>query len=177
MKKPTLIQHLRSNPGAAIAASITLLFSLGVASASAQSQTLVTRHTRDAVSKGQVAFVQHLDPGQTLHLVIGLPLRNQENPNSFIQNLYNPNSPNYRHYLRVEQFTRMFGPTQEDYEAVIRFAQRNGFVVSGTASNRLIVEVDASVASIERAFNVTMNVYQHPTEKQDLLCTGPRANG
>jgi subtilase family serine protease len=158
MNKSMLIQHLKSNPGGAIAASIALLFSIGVTTASAQSQTLLTRHTRDAVSQGRAAFVQHLDSGQTLHLVIGLPLRNQENLNSFLQGLYDPNSPNYRQYLSVEQFTQMFGPTGADYDAVIKFAQSNGFVVSGTAPNRLIVEVDASVANIESAFNVPIKV-------------------
>jgi subtilase family serine protease len=166
MKKTMLVRHLRSNPGAAIAASITLLFSVGATTASAQSQALLTRHTRDAVSQGQVAFVQHLNPAQTLHLVIGLPLRNRADLDSFLENLYNPGSPNYRQYLSGEQFTEMFGPSQTDYDAVIRFAQRNNFIVSGTAPNRLILEVDASVSNIEKAFNVTMNVYQHPTENR-----------
>jgi kumamolisin len=125
MKKPILTQHLKSNAGAAIAASITLLFSFGAMTAFAQSQALPTRHTRDAVSQGQAAFVQHLDPNQRLHLVIGLPVRDQAGLNSFLENLYNPNSPNYRQYLSVEQFTNMFGQ-QADCDAR-RFAQRMVF--------------------------------------------------
>jgi len=163
--KRRLNGYLNGTHGAAIAASLAVLLS-GATSANAQSQTLLTRHTRDAVSRGQVAFVQHLDPAKTLHLVIGLPLRNQGELNAFLENLYNPASPNYRQYLSGDQFTKMFGPSQADYDNVVRFAQANGFTVSGTAPNRLIVEVDASVANIERAFNVTMNLYQHPTENR-----------
>jgi len=160
-----LIHHIRSKHGAAIAASIGLLFCVAAMNVSAQ-QALLTRHMRDAVSQGQAAFVQHLNRDQSLHLVIGLPVRNQDALNSFIETLYTPGSPNYHQYLDVDQFTKMFGPTQADYDAVIRFAHSSGFVVSKTAPNRLIVEVDASVGSIEKAFNVTMNVYRHPTENR-----------
>jgi kumamolisin len=30
----------------------------------------------------------------------------------------------------------------------------------------MLVQIDASVESIEKAFHVTMNVYQHPTENR-----------
>src|ERR1041385_461832 len=131
-----------------------------------QLQSLPTRHTRDVTVQGQAAFLQRLDPNQTLHIVIGLPIRDQAQLNGFLENLYTPGSPNYRHYLSVKQFTDMFGPTTSDYDAVIQFARDNGMNVTVTAPNRLIVEADASVANIERAFNVTMNVYQHPTENR-----------
>src|SRR5262249_1688322 len=69
-------------------------------------------------------------------------------------------------YLSVEQFTNMFGPTSSDYDTVIRFARENGMTITGTVPNRMIIEADSSVANIEKAFNVTMNVYQHPTENR-----------
>ena len=161
-----LIRYLKTNHRASLAGAISLLCSIAMTNAPAQSQVLATKHTRDAVMGGQAAFVQHLNPAQTLHLVIGLPLNNRAELDSFLENLYNPGSPNFRQYLSGEQFTEMFGPTQADYDAVVRFAQRNNFVVSGIAPNRLILEVDASVSNIEKAFNVTMNVYQHPTENR-----------
>jgi subtilase family serine protease len=66
----------------------------------------------------------------------------------------------------VEEFTAKFGPSHEDYDAVIGFAETNGFTVVGTHRNRLNVDVTGSVASIEKAFHLTMGVYQHPTEKR-----------
>jgi subtilase family serine protease len=159
-----LIHYLQNKRGAAIGLSATLLVSFGYLTAYGQDQALPTRHTRDAVVQGQASFVQHLNASQTLHLAIGLPLRDQEQLNSFLENLYNPNSPNYQQYLSVEQFTNWFGPTTEDYNAVLAFAHDNGFLVTHTSPNRVIIQVDASVASIERAFHVTINVYQHPTE-------------
>jgi subtilase family serine protease len=167
MKKTMLVQNINRKRYAAAAAAAALLVSLGgIEAANAQLHSLPTRHTREVTVQGQAALVQRLDANQTLHIVIGLPIRNQADLDGFLENLYNPVSPNYRQYLNVEQFTNMFGPTSGDYDAVIRFARENGMAITGTAPNRMIVEVDSSVANIEKAFNVTMNVYQHPTENR-----------
>jgi kumamolisin len=165
MKTSILVQRFNLKRQSTIAAAVAVLLSLSGA-AFAQPQSLPTRHTRDAVVQGQARFLQRLDASQSLHIVIGLPLRNQRQLDGFLESLYNPSSPNYRHYLNIEQFTDMFGPTQSDYDAVVRFARDDGMAVTVTAPNRLIVEVDSSVANIEKAFNVTMNVYQHPTENR-----------
>ncbi len=142
----------------------TVLFLFAPAPAQAQGQSMRTRHLRDAVSTGQAALVGQLSATQSLQLTIGLPLRNESALDDELQRLYDPNSSSYHQFLTVEQFTEQFGPSQEDYEAVIHFAQANGLTVTGTAPNRMIVSVTGSVANIERAFHVTMGVYQHPTE-------------
>ncbi|HEV2435088.1 MAG TPA: protease pro-enzyme activation domain-containing protein [Verrucomicrobiae bacterium] len=113
------------------------------------------------------AHLQPIDrvPGLTrLNLAIGLPLRNQETLTKLLQQIYDPASPQYRHYLTPEQFTEMFGPTEQDYQSVIAFARTNGFTVTGLHPNRLLLDVNATVADIEKAFHVKMCVYQHPTE-------------
>ena len=69
-------------------------------------------------------------------------------------------------FLSVKEFTERFGPSQDDYDAVISFAQSNGLIVTGTAPNRMIVDVAGPVANIEAAFHVNMGVYQHPTENR-----------
>jgi kumamolisin len=83
-----------------------------------------------------------------------------------LKELYDPASPSYRQYLTVEEFTTMFGPTQQDYDAVLRWAEANGFTVVGTSRNRMNVDVTGAVAAIETAFHVNMGVYQHPTENR-----------
>ena len=108
--------------------------------------------------------VGRLPESQRLSLAITLELRNQEELQSLLYDLYDPASPNYRNFLTVEQFTERFGPTLEDYERVSAFAATNGLAVTHTAPNRLVLDVEGTVADIERAFRVTVQVYQHPTE-------------
>ena len=87
-----------------------------------------------------------------LNLAIGLPLRNEQALDDLLQQIYDPASPNFRHYLTPEQFTEQFGPTEQDYQAVIDFAKANGLTVTGTHPNRVVLDVSGSVADIERVF-------------------------
>jgi len=116
------------------------------------------------------AAATHLQPlgrlggAKHLQLAIGLPLRNQKELSNLLQEIYDPASPNYRHFLTPGQFTERFGPSEQDYQAVIAFAQTHGLKVTGTSPNRLLVDVNGSVADIEKALHITLQVYQHPTE-------------
>jgi len=132
----------------------------------AQSPGLLTRHVREVTMNGQARSVGRLPGTQSMRLVLALPLRNQAELDKFLQELYDPSSPSYRHFLTVKEFTARFGPTQEDYDAVIRFAETSGLKIVGTSRNRLNVDVTGSVATIEQTLHVTLGLYQHPTENR-----------
>jgi subtilase family serine protease len=127
---------------------------------------LVTRHTRDAVVSGEAKSVGHLPATQTMHLNIMLALRHAPELENFLQEVYDPSSSSYRHFLTVEEFTARFGASKEDYDATVAFAKANGFTVLGTSTNRMTLDVAGSVATAEKAFHVTMGLYQHPTENR-----------
>jgi hypothetical protein len=133
-----------------------------------QAQTLqrLEHHLRPAVASGQARLVGALPPEQRLQVSLVLPLRNQDQLASLIDRLYDPASPDYRQFLSVEQFTAEFCPTAEDYLAVLDFARSNGLTVTGTPANRLIVPLSGTVAQMEKAFHVRMNLYQHPREER-----------
>jgi subtilase family serine protease len=99
---------------------------------------------------------------ETLHLAIGLPLRNQDDLQNLIQNLYDSRSPQYHQFLAPEQFAQMFGPTPEDYQKLIDFAQSNGLSVVGTSANHLLLEVSATAADVRRVLHVNLHYYQRP---------------
>jgi kumamolisin len=121
---------------------------------------------REATLKGQAQSIGRLPATQSMRLDIVLPLRNQADLDNLLQELYDPSSPSYRHFLTVPEFTKRFGPSQEDYDAVIRYAKTNGFAVVGGSRDGMDVQIEGSVASIETAFHVSMGIYQHPTENR-----------
>lgn len=127
-------------------------------------QKIATHHVRAVVQNGQTKLQSHLPATQTLKLAIALPLRNQTDLDELLQKLYDPTSSSYHHWLSVQEFTDQFGPTEEDYETVARFARANGMTVTATSPNRMVIDVKGSVADIEKTFHVTMGVYKHPTE-------------
>ena len=137
-----------------------------VAAAVGHGQTVLTHHMRPATQNGGARFVSHLPATQTLRMVITLPLRNQDELENFLQEVYDPNSPAYRQFLTVDEFTAEYGPTQDDYDTVVGFAKASGLAVVGTSRNRLNVDVEGTVESVEKAFHLTLGVYQHPTENR-----------
>jgi subtilase family serine protease len=114
-----------------------------------------------------------------LSLAISLPLRNTNQLAHLLQDIYNPASPGFRHYLTPEQFTAQFGPTESDYQAVLNLAKRNGLKITSRHPNRVVLDVAGSVAEIEHMFHVRMHVYRHPTERRTFYApdTEPSLDG
>ena len=160
MKKMAAVFNLQRL--AAVLFASTLFFA--AATARAEQRPTMTSHVPAAVSSQVAPLVGHLPSTQRLSLAISLPLRNQVGLNDLVQQIYDPQSPNFHHYLSVEEFANRFGPTEADYAAVQSFAQANGLAVINVAENRMVLDVEGPAANIESAFHVSLGVYQHPTE-------------
>jgi subtilase family serine protease len=132
----------------------------------AQARSLLTRHVREATLNGQARLVGQLPAAQSMSFDVVLALCSQPELENFLKELYDPSSPSFRHFVTVSEFTERFGPSQQDYDALIRFAKANGFAVVGGSRDAMDVQLEGSVAAIEEAFHVTMAVYQHPTENR-----------
>jgi subtilase family serine protease len=131
-------------------------------------QNLLTRHMRTAVSTNQVQALGRLSANQVMSLDIVLPLRNQAGLDRLLEEIYDPASPSYRHYLTVPEFTAQFGPTQADYDALVQYAKSNGLTVTGGSRDGMDVQVKGSVAAVQTAFHVNIHTYQHPNEKRSF---------
>jgi len=146
-------------PWIALSAALCLLFA---AAAQAASTLLLRGHVPPPVAS--LTPSGRLSASTNLNLAVGLALRNQAALTNLLRQIYDPASPNYQHYLTVEQFADQFGPTQEQSQAVKDFLVANNFTVTGTHPNRLLVDVAGSVADIERTFHLTLRTFTHPTE-------------
>src|SRR5204862_7002731 len=86
-----------------------------------------------------------------------------------LADLYDPTSAQYHQFLTTEQFTQLFGPTQQEYDAVAAFAQANGLTVTARHANRMLLDVRGSVENIEQALHVALRVYPHPNEARTFF--------
>ncbi len=139
---------------------------LGASLTWAAPQSLLTRHTRDAVASGQARFLNRMPANQFMRIDVVLPLRDESGLQDYLGQIYDPQSPIYHQYLTPQDFTNMFGPTQEQYDAVVQFAKTHGLQVVGGSRDSMDVQLKGSVATIESAFHITMGIYQHPTENR-----------
>ncbi len=120
----------------------------------------------EAVARLGLQPLGRLPATNRMHLAIGLPLRNTNELSQLLHALYDEASFQYRQYLTPKRFAEQFGPTEAEYEAVKEFAQAHGLQITATYPNRLLLDVAGQVADIEKAFQITLNTYQHPTEKR-----------
>ncbi len=141
--------------------AVLLTLTSSVCTSAAQ---LLRGHVPEVVARLGLQAVGRLPATNRLSLVIGLPLRDTNTLNHLLQDLYDPASPQYRRYLTAQQFTERFGPTLEDYQSVVAFANSNGLQVTAIQPNRMFVDVSGKVADIEQALHITLRSYQHPNE-------------
>jgi kumamolisin len=139
---------------------------LPIAPAAAVAQSLMTHHVRDVVRTGEVAPNGRLPQNQLLQLDFVLPLRDPAGLKNFLSDVYNPASANYRRFITPHEFTARFGPTQEQYDEVLRFARANDLLVVGGSRDQMEVRVKGNVAAIESALHVSLNTYPHPAESR-----------
>ena len=110
---------------------LTAVALLTVSSINSQAQQVLTRHTREVTRTGEAKLQARLPACQTLQLNLVLPVRDQAGLDAFVAAVNDPYSPSYRQFLTVPEFTQRFGPTQQDYDAVLAFAKANGLTVVG----------------------------------------------
>jgi subtilase family serine protease len=151
-----------------IAAALLLVFASSIPAALAQPQSLLTHHVQPVVLHGQAPFVGKLPANQSMRIDIVLAVRDQAGLDRFLQDVYDPSSAAYHHYLTVEQFTQKFGPTQRDYDALVHFASANGLTMTGGSRDAMDVQFKASVATIETAFHINMGLYHDPNANRDF---------
>jgi len=105
-------------------------------------------------------------PTSVIPLAFTLPLRNQPELQDLLARIYDPSDPLYGRYLTSQEFTDRFGPTQQDYDAVARYATSQGFRVTQTHSNRLVLDVAAPSSRVESAFNLRLDRYDDGKGRQ-----------
>ena len=115
--------------------------------------------TCGAADGGAPPVVGPVPPSTNVQFDIGLPVRNQSALNEYLQAISDPSSPQYRQYLTSAEYDAMFSPTVCDYDAVIAWAEAQGFTVTMTYSDRLLIDLSGTAASVDAAFHVTLTNY------------------
>ena len=141
------------------------------AAAPGRAQSLMTHHVRQESINGKARLVGRLSRDTVLQLDVVLPVRDRAGVQALIKELYNQESPNFRHFVTPAEFTERFGPTRETYDATVAYLKSRGFEIVGGDRDRRDVQVKGSVATIEAAFHLQMLTYRHPTE--DRTFRGP----
>ena len=112
----------------------------------------------------QLTPVGRVPANQRMKLALGLAVRDQASLDQLLQQLYEPGNPVFHQWLTPEQLAGRFGATEQDVSAVSDWAKARGLEVKLEHPNRLVIDVEGTVANIEAALHVNLRVYNHPKE-------------
>ncbi len=95
--------------------------------------------------------------GMTIEVV--LAPRNGQQLSALLQTLYDPNSPQYAHWLPRGQFDALFAPTSAGSAAVAAYLRQSGLLVEPSTSP-FFVRATGSSTAVAAAFRTTLLQYR-----------------
>jgi xanthomonalisin len=120
------------------------------------------RRIVEAYKIPEAAITAPLPAETTLHLAIGLTPRDEPGLLAFAAAVSDPKSPEFRHFLTVDQLTERFGPTAADYQALIEWAKSKHLTIESQYPHRLTLLVSGRAADAEAAFAVKFGLAKRP---------------
>ena len=132
----------------ALAVLVLAALSLAMPAGAAQGGWIATQ-TRALRLSGRL--LGEAPAGQILHVSVTLPLRDRSTINRLIES---------HTILAPAQARARFSPTSGSVAAVEGYLRQNGFERLSVAADRLLVNGDATVAGVERAFHTSLSTYR-----------------
>ncbi len=117
--------------------------------------------TPQPVLNGSYTLVGPFDPTQMLRLVIGLQPPSLAEEEQFLKDVQTKGSPTFHQFLTADEWNARFAPAAQDEQAVVDWANSQGLTVTKRFPNRLTVDLQGPVGTIEKAFGIKINAYQN----------------
>ncbi|MBV9712616.1 MAG: hypothetical protein JO011_17065, partial [Ktedonobacteraceae bacterium] len=146
---------------------IAWMIVIGIGGETLRFNAWANENTPVALSQSLNPMLQHAQllhaasESQTLRLSIGLQMQNSTMLDALLQNIYNPQSPQFGHYISPGQFKQLFAPTDTQVQLVTSFLQSNGCSISAIGSNNLLIDATCNVSQAQQAFNTSINIYKN----------------
>lgn len=77
----------------------------------------------------------------------------------YLDEVYDPNSAQFRRFLSPGEVSDRFGPSAADYAAIAAYVAQHGFRIVEESANRMTLTIAASRAIVESTFDVTIKDY------------------
>ncbi|QMU77516.1 S8/S53 family peptidase [Streptacidiphilus sp. PB12-B1b] len=142
-----------------LAAPLPILAVAVVPAQAAQPGTLALRgDVVPAVS--QAARVGTLAASTSIQVTVSLAQRDQAGLQTFLKEVADPASAQYKHYLTVKQFADRFGAAPATVAQVSAYLKSHGLTVGKVTANGLTLSASGSAAQVQKAFGTTIATYR-----------------
>jgi kumamolisin len=97
--------------------------------------------------------------GDGIRAIVALPIRDVPALDQTIAAIYDPASPSFRAYLTRDEWMARHAPLPEDLDAAAAWLEREGMRVARVAKNRLLLQLDGTVAQFNATFDTELRDY------------------
>jgi hypothetical protein len=78
----------------------------------------------------------------------------------YLHQVYDRRSPNFHQFLKPQEISDRFGPSQQDYDAVLGYLRQHGFKLIEGSKNRMTITVRGTRIAAERTFDIELDQYR-----------------
>ena len=115
-----------------------------------------------ATRTGQVAA------NKGISVTVSLAQRDPAGLQTFLKQVTDSKSSQYKHYLTVKQFADRFGASNASVSQVTAYLRGQGLTVGAVTGNHLTLQASGTAAQIQKAFGTTLATYHDASTKRDF---------
>ncbi|MGO9271557.1 MAG: choice-of-anchor D domain-containing protein [Terriglobia bacterium] len=92
----------------------------------------------------------------------------------FMDQLYDPKSPNFRHWVTAQEFGRRYGLPAEEIDLITGWLKAQGFVVNVVYPSHMLLDFSGNAGLVERAFHTEIHYLEVDGEKHFANMSDPK---
>jgi hypothetical protein len=96
-------------------------------------------------------------PMPNMLLQLRRPAAQEQALQTLIDQLHDPNSPNYHQWLSAEQLGAQFGPAASDIQTITDWLQQHGFTVNAVLANRTAIDFSGTAGQVRTALHTDIH--------------------
>ena len=121
------------------------------------------------------------DLSKQITVTVWLNHHNQAAFHELVRELYDKSSPNYHHFLTLDQYHANFAPTSQEAALVREYLTSHNLTISASDKNNHYISAQGRIADVQEAFKVQINRYNingeiHRASLTEATVTGPASS-
>jgi subtilase family serine protease len=110
------------------------------------------------------------------HMILQLqrPAEQEQAARQLIDQLHDPKSASFHHWLTAAQFGEAYGPSQQDIATVTGWLQSRGFTVNGVSASGMAIDFSGTSGQVGQAFHTAIHYLQANGQQHIANMTDPQ---
>jgi subtilase family serine protease len=113
-------------------------------------------------------------PMEHLWLQLRRPAELQQALDRYVEQLTDPHSPNFHHWLTAQELGERYGLAQEDLATISRWLEAHGFTVNVVYPSRVVIDFSGTAGDVREAFHTEIHNLEVNGEKHIANMSDPR---